>query len=120
MNASAKVIERIEDALADLLEREALAARAGSGTRVLAIQERIRPLVEAVSSLAAQSRSPRARESVGRLAEARRQNRLLMQAALGRIRLEIDLKKAALERVRRLSPAYRRGSPVALRLNACT
>ncbi len=120
MKGSSHAAERIVAALDDLLAREAVAARAASGSRLRVIQSRITPLLESLSEMAEHLRSPRIRESMVGLAEKRRRNVLLMQDALLRIRREIDSRSEALERVRRVSPAYGGRTPVASRLNACT
>jgi hypothetical protein len=120
MRDSSQAAARIVTALDNLLAREALAARSASGTRLRVIQRRITPLLESLSEMAGQLRSPQIRESMMGLAEKRRKNVLLMQDALLRIRREIDSRSEALERVRRVSPAYGGRTPVASRLNACT
>jgi hypothetical protein len=120
MSASSQAADRILGALGDLLSREAVAARAGSGLRVRAIQERMKPLVEALPELAVQSRSPQVTESISRLRELRRQNVLLMQEALRRICREIHSRTDALDRARRISPAYGARIAVASNLNVCT
>jgi hypothetical protein len=119
MNDSPQAADRIVAALQDLLSREAVAARAGSGLRVRKVQERITPLLESLARMAAPSLSPSIDESIAGLADTRRQNVLLMQNALRRIGREIDSRAKALERVRRVSPAYAARTPVASRLNAC-
>jgi hypothetical protein len=120
MKDSLQAAGRILAALDELLAREAVAARAASGSRLRVIQNRITPLLESLSEMAGELRSPRIRESMLCLAEKRRQNVLLMQDALLRIRREMDSRAEAVERLRRVSPAYGARMPVASRLNACT
>jgi hypothetical protein len=120
MRSPIQTADRIEESLLDLFSREALAARSGSGIRVRAVQERIKPLIEALCAVAEQKRSPRVEETLSRVADARRENVRLMQAALGGIRRELDSTSVALGRARRLSPAYGAGAKVASRLNTCT
>jgi len=120
MKRCAETAERIVASLGELLAREAVAARAGSGSRVLAIQVRIAPLLEALSGMAGQLRSAWIHAALLGLAERRRQNVLLMQEALLKTRREIDSRSEALERLRRVRPAYGARTPVASRLNACT
>lgn len=119
MNAPIETADRLVAALRDLLSREAVAARSGSASRVRAIQARISPLVVALSKMLSQL-SPDLKEDVAELVEARRQNTLLMKEALLQIRSNIKATSEALGRVRKVGPAYRRGTAVASRLYAST
>jgi hypothetical protein len=112
--------ERLVGALGDLLLREAVAARSGRGSRVRAVQARIRPVVAALSALARESPQPRLAGAISSLVERRRQNQLLMKAALVRLREQIDTRSRALGRLQRVSPLYARRRAVASRLNVST
>jgi hypothetical protein len=120
MSDSPQSAERIVSALRDLLSREAVAARAGSGLRVRAIQARTKPLVEALNGMSALAVSSRLKQAVADLAETRRRNLFLMKEAVGRIRREMNSRSVALARIRRIGPVYRSRTAVASRLNACT
>jgi|SRR5271165_4444250 len=119
-NAGSEAADRLVAALGDLLSREAVEARAGAGSRVRSIQERISPVVESLSKLAKESPNPRLAGALERLVEKRRQNRLVMQAALNSLRRDIEDRTKALERLRYVGPAYRPRNLVASRLNAST
>ena len=112
--------ERLVAALGDLLSREAVAALAGAGLRVRALQSRISPLVAALSKLTAETRHGNLRSAVEGLAEKRRQNQALMSRSLSRLRDEIDSRGLALERLKRVRPAYCKHRAVATRLNVAT
>jgi hypothetical protein len=112
--------DRLIGALRDLMSREAVAARAGSGTRVRALQERIEPLVALLARIASEPSVSYLSRDIADLVETRRQNRLLMQQSLMRLRMEIESKNETLGRLRRVRPAYQSASPVARRLNATT
>lgn len=111
-------VDRLAAALGDLLAREAVEVRAGSGLRVRALQARIGVLVEALVKLAGESPGHHFAGVVAGLVETRRQNTLLMQRALGGMRQAIDAKEATLKRIRHVSPVYRPQRGVASRLNA--
>ena len=98
--------DRLIVALDDLLSREAHAARSGSGLRVRDLQARIEPLVAALANLAGESPGHGFSAKVASLVEKRRQNIVLMQESLGRMRSEIDARAETLARIRRVSPAY--------------
>ncbi|HEY1763994.1 MAG TPA: hypothetical protein VGF85_03660 [Opitutaceae bacterium] len=112
--------ERLAAALGDLLSREAVEALAGAGLRVRALQSRIAPLVAALSTLAADSPRGPLRSAIDGLAEKRRQNQALMSRSLSRLRDEIDARGLALDRLKRVRPAYGRQRAVATRLNVAT
>jgi|GEM_PF-2479433 hypothetical protein len=120
MNAAPQAADRIMEALCDLLSREAVAARAASGLRVRSVQARIKPLMEALSRMAAFSASPGFNQAMARLSERRSDNLRLMREALARIRSERDARSAALARIQRVGPVYSGRIPVASRLDACT
>jgi hypothetical protein len=110
--------DRLVGALRDLLSREAVAARAASGTRVRALQARIEPLVALLARIAAEPSGSYLAGDIARLVETMRHNRLLMQQSLMRIRMEIEAKSQAVARIRRVNPAYRARGAVARRLDA--
>lgn len=112
--------ERLVAALADLLSREAVEALAGAGLRVRALQSRITPLVAALSKIAADSPHGPLQGAIEGLAEKRRQNQALMSRSLSRLRDEIDARGYALDRVKRVRPAYGKHRAVATRLNVAT
>jgi hypothetical protein len=117
-NGSSITADRLVEALRDLLSREALAARAGSGTRVRALQERIKPMVALLARLASEPSGSFLAGDISELVEKMRQNRLLMQQSLMRLRMEIESRSEALGRARRIKPIYRAKPTVAVRLNA--
>ncbi len=112
--------DRLAAALGDLLSREAVEVRSGAGLRVRALQARIGPLVAALVKLAAESPGHPFSGVVAGLVEKRRQNRMLMQRTLREMRQVIDSREETLQRMRHVSPVYRRQCAVASRLNATT
>lgn len=113
-------VDRLAAALSDLLSREAVEARAGSGLRVCALQARIQPLVAALARLAGESPGHAFAGIVASLLEKRRQNTLLMQCKLRDMKRALDAGDETLRRIRHVSPVYRRQACVASRLNATT
>jgi len=99
---------RLIAALADLLAREALAARGGSGLAVRALQARISPLIRRLVELSEPGFDPELAEAWAEIRQRREDNRRLMEAARERLRAEIAAKTANLGRLRRIAPAYRR------------
>lgn len=112
--------ERLVAALGDLLSREAVEALAGAGLRVRALQSRIAPLVAALAKIAAETPHGPLKSAIEGLAEKRRQNQALMSKSLSRLRDEIDLRGFALDRARRVRPAYAKHRAIATRLNVAT
>jgi hypothetical protein len=110
--------DRLVAALGDLLDREAVEARCGSGTRVRAIQERIAPLVEALTRLAAESPGHDFAGGLAALAEKRRRNAILIEAAVAKLRQEMEFRSQASKRLSRISPAYGLRPGTSTRLNA--
>jgi hypothetical protein len=112
--------ERLVAALGDLLSREAVEAMAGAGLRVRALQARISPLVAALSKLAAESPPGPLAGAIAGLARKREQNQALMCHSLARLRGEIETRAQALERLKRVRPAYGKQRAVATCLNVAT
>jgi hypothetical protein len=115
---SFQTADRLVSALSDLLDREAVEARSGSGIRVRAIQGRIGPLVEALTRLAAESPGHDFAGGLAALAEKRRRNMALIEAALAKVRHEIELRSRAAQRLNQIGPAYGPKPTSSSRLNA--
>jgi len=116
--AAFQTADRLVSALGDLLDREAVAARSGSGTRVRAIQGRIGPLIEALTRLAVESPGHAFAGALAALAEKRRRNTALIEAALAKVRRDVELRAQASQRLGRISPAYGQRPETSSRLNA--
>lgn len=110
--------DRLVLALEDLVAQEGLEARRGSVERIRLVQSRISPLVSALSNLCAECRDPSLRARLASLAEKRAESTRVMEAARDSLFSRIQTGKAALLRMRRISPAYGSGFHAASRLNA--
>jgi hypothetical protein len=109
--------DRLITALADLLAREALAARGGSGLAVRALQDRIAPLISRLVELSEAGFDPEVAAAWAEIRRRREDNRRLMEAARERLRGQIAAKTANLGKLRRIAPAYRRRQGAAAHLD---
>ena len=96
-----KTVLRLLSSLDDLLDREAVAARSGSGTDVRRIQERITPVLSRLTAILADpSVARQVSDRLGRMGDRRRENRALMSVARDRLQRERSRTDEALGRLR--------------------
>ncbi len=100
--------DRIVAAVDVLLNQEAALAIAASGQTIVALRQRISPLLAFLAETASQDRDEAMQADLDRLVAKRRGNITLMQHALGRIRCALAERAGALQILSRTRQAYRR------------